>query len=362
MTGIPINISVIVPLYNEQENVVPLVQLLHQSLEPLNRSFEILLVDDGSSDDTFECAKGLVGQYPALRVVRFRRNFGQTPAMVAGIQFARGGILITMDGDLQNDPRDIESFLQKIDEGYDMVVGWRHNRQDKLITRKIPSMIANRLIAKVTGVPIKDNGCSLKAYRADIIKGVPLYSEMHRFIPAMSSLAGIKIYELKVRHHARRFGESKYGLSRTYKVLLDLLASPNLSDTSWIWHQYDHMVGTNTIVGPGGDAAVVRIRGTSRAVALTADCNARYCYLDPRAGAEGAVAEAARNVAAVGGTPLAITDCLNFGSPEQPEVMWQFEQAVDGLSEGCRQLGIAVVPWVEHRHAGEIDTGQVIVQ
>ena len=158
-----------------------------------------------------------------MRVVNFRRNYGQTPAMAAGIEQAHGKILVTMDGDLQNDPRDIEHFLAKIDEGYDIVVGWRHNRQDKLISRKIPSKIANWLIGKVTGVPIKDNGCSLKAYRASLIKEIPLYSEMHRFIPAMASIAGPRIAEIKVRHHARQFGQSKYGLSRVYKVLLDLM-------------------------------------------------------------------------------------------------------------------------------------------
>jgi glycosyltransferase involved in cell wall biosynthesis len=143
--------------------------------------------------------------------------------MAAGIEHASGEIIVTMDGDLQNDPRDIGMMLGKIDEGFDIVVGWRHNRQDKLISRKIPSMIANRLIGKVTGVPIKDNGCSLKAYRAKVIKEIPLYSEMHRFIPAMASIAGPRIAEVKVRHHARQFGQSKYGISRVYKVLLDLM-------------------------------------------------------------------------------------------------------------------------------------------
>jgi glycosyltransferase involved in cell wall biosynthesis len=155
--------------------------------------------------------------------VNFRRNYGQTPAMAAGIEHARGEILITMDGDLQNDPADIRNFLEKMDEGYDIVVGWRFNRQDKMISRKIPSRIANRLIGRVTGVPIRDNGCSLKAYRASVIKHIPLYSEMHRFIPAMANIAGPRIAEIKVRHHARQFGQSKYGLSRVYKVLLDLL-------------------------------------------------------------------------------------------------------------------------------------------
>ena len=183
----------------------------------------MMFVDDGSRDSTVAIATELARADPRVRVVKFRRNYGQTPAMAAGIEHARGEILVTMDGDLQNDPADIGLFLQKMDEGYDIVVGWRHNRQDKLISRKIPSKMANWLIGKVTGVPIRDNGCSLKAYRGALIKAVPLYSEMHRFIPAMASIAGPRIAEIKVRHHARQFGKSKYGLSRVYKVLLDLM-------------------------------------------------------------------------------------------------------------------------------------------
>jgi glycosyltransferase involved in cell wall biosynthesis len=180
-------------------------------------------VDDGSKDKTFQIARGLCAKDARLRVIRFRKNYGQTPAMAAGIDHARGEILITMDGDLQNDPEDIPRFIEKIEEGYDIVCGWREKRQDKLITRKIPSIFANWLIGKVTGVPIRDNGCSLKAYRAEVIKAIPLYSEMHRFIPAMASIAGSRIAQIPVRHHARKYGKSKYGLSRIYKVLLDLL-------------------------------------------------------------------------------------------------------------------------------------------
>ncbi|HFD79518.1 MAG TPA: glycosyltransferase [Gammaproteobacteria bacterium] len=219
----PPDISIIVPLFNEEESVGPLYDAIVASVGNLGIDYEILFVDDGSKDSTFEIAGKLSEKDPHLRVIKFRKNYGQTPAMAAGIDHARGRILITMDGDLQNDPGDIPLFLQKMEEGYDIVVGWRFNRQDKLVTRKIPSRIANWLIGKVTGVPIKDNGCSLKAYRAEVIKSVPLYSEMHRFIPAMASLAGARIAEIKVRHHARQFGESKYGLSRIYKVLLDLL-------------------------------------------------------------------------------------------------------------------------------------------
>jgi glycosyltransferase involved in cell wall biosynthesis len=172
---------------------------------------------------TVKIAEDLAKQDKQLRVVVFRRNYGQTPAMAAGIDIARGEILVTMDGDLQNDPQDIPMMINKLREGYDLVVGWRHKRKDKLISRKIPSVIANKLIGYVTGVPIKDNGCSLKVYKAAVVKNSPFYNEMHRFIPALLSLSGAKVAEVKVRHNARQFGQSKYGLSRIYKVLIDLL-------------------------------------------------------------------------------------------------------------------------------------------
>jgi glycosyltransferase involved in cell wall biosynthesis len=216
-------LSVIVPFFNEEESITALHAAIVAAVAPIGVDFEMVFVDDGSRDRTVAIATEIARRDPRVRVVKFRRNYGQTAAMAAGIEHARGRVLVTMDGDLQNDPADIAEFLAKIDEGYDIVVGWRHNRQDKLVSRKIPSRIANWLIGKVTGVPIKDNGCSLKAFRAELIKEIPLYSEMHRFIPAMASIAGPRIAELKVRHHARRFGQSKYGLSRIYKVLLDLL-------------------------------------------------------------------------------------------------------------------------------------------
>lgn len=217
-------LSVVVPLYNEGQNVELLHAAIVAGLEDFDGTYEIIFVDDGSSDDTCDRMIALARDDRALKLVIFRRNFGQTPAMAAGIDHATGSVIVTMDGDLQNDPRDIVQLVQQIEAGYDLAVGWRHNRQDKLITRKIPSKIANWLIGKVTGVPIKDNGCSLKAYRAELIKRIPLYSEMHRFIPAMSSIGGARIAEIRVRHHARQHGESKYGLSRIYKVLFDLLA------------------------------------------------------------------------------------------------------------------------------------------
>lgn len=218
------DLSVVVPLYNEEESVAFLHQRITEALRGTGLRYEILFVDDGSRDRTLEIAAGLASHDPQLRVVEFRANCGQTPAMAAGIELAAGTIIATMDGDLQNDPSDIPAMLAEMDEETDMVVGWRKNRQDKLLTRKVPSWIANRLIGKVTGVPIRDNGCSLKLYRASVIKRVPLYSEMHRFIPAMASITGARVKEVAVTHHARQFGKSKYGLSRIYKVLLDLLA------------------------------------------------------------------------------------------------------------------------------------------
>ena len=218
-----VQLSIIVPLYNEEDSVAPLYHSIVKSVDRLDTDYEILFVDDGSTDNTVAEAQKLAARDARLRVIIFCRNYGQTPAMAAGIDYANGDVLVTMDGDLQNDPDDIPSLLEKMGEGYDIVVGWRHKRQDKLITRKIPSRIANRLIGWITGVPIRDNGCSLKAYKARVIKNIPLYSEMHRFIPAMASLAGSRIAEIKVKHHARQFGESTYGLSRIYKVLMDLI-------------------------------------------------------------------------------------------------------------------------------------------
>ena len=181
-------------------------------------------MDDGSHDKTFAVLSELSKQKPQLGVIRFQKNAGQTAAMAAGFEFAQGQRIISMDGDLQNDPADIPKLLQKLDEGYDLVCGWRKERQDKFLTRRVPSIVANWIIGKVTGVPIHDNGCSLKVYRASVIKQVPLYGEMHRFIPAMSTVAGARIAEIVVTHHPRRFGKSKYGLGRIWRVMLDIIA------------------------------------------------------------------------------------------------------------------------------------------
>jgi glycosyltransferase involved in cell wall biosynthesis len=218
------DVSIIVPLYNEQDNVARLCAVTRDALTRMKRSYELVLVDDGSRDGTCDAAAAIARSDERVRLVVLARNCGQTAAMAAGMAHARGKYLVTMDGDLQNDPRDIPMLVDTLEQGYDLVAGWRMKRQDKLITRKIPSRIANWLIGKITGIPIRDNGCSLKAYRASVMRHVPLYSEMHRFIPAMSSIAGARIIEVPVRHHARQFGTSKYGLSRIYKVLLDLIS------------------------------------------------------------------------------------------------------------------------------------------
>ncbi len=220
----PVEVSIIVPLFNEAQNVRLLYSAIVEAMNTSHRSYEIVLVDDGSTDDTAGIAKELTRSDSAVRVIRFRRNFGQTPAMSAGIDYARGDILVTMDGDLQNDPRDIALLVECIEAGADLAVGWRRDRKDKKFSRVIPARIANWLIGKVTGIPIKDNGCSLKAYRASVVKEVPLYSEMHRFIPAMVSISGARVEEIVVRHHRRRFGKSKYGIGRAWRVLFDLLA------------------------------------------------------------------------------------------------------------------------------------------
>ncbi len=217
-----IDVSIVVPLYNEEEGLSLLYNSITDVMIGLNISYEIIFVDDGSNDETFKRAKTIHKRDSHLKVIKFRRNYGQTPAMQAGFDHANGEIIVSMDGDLQNDPRDIPKFLEKIEEGFDIVCGWRKNRKDKLVTRKIPSKIANWLIGNVTGVKIHDNGCSLKAYKSEAINQTSLYSEMHRFIPAMTSIAGAKCTEIVVSHHARQFGSSKYGLSRIWKVFLDI--------------------------------------------------------------------------------------------------------------------------------------------
>ena len=216
-------LSVVVPLFNEEENVEPLVDAVSEALLTID-DWELVLVDDGSADGTAEIALSLGEVDPRVRLIRLARNYGQTPAMQAGFDHSRGRVIVTMDGDLQNDPADIPKLLAKLDEGYDLVTGYRERRQDKFITRKVPSWVGNRIIAWITGVPIRDNGCSLKAYRRELLDRLHLYSDMHRFIPAVAAATGgARIVEIPVRHHPRRRGVSKYGLWRIAQVLADLL-------------------------------------------------------------------------------------------------------------------------------------------
>jgi glycosyltransferase involved in cell wall biosynthesis len=216
-------LSIIVPLYNEEDNVLPLHAAVSDALAAFPRSYELVLVDDGSRDCTFARAAAIVAEDARVRVVGLRRNFGQTAAMAAGIQAARGRVIVTMDGDLQNDPRDIPALVALLDQDYDLATGWRRKRQDRG-ARVAISKIANRIMNAVLGASIRDSGCSLKAYRAELIRGLPLHGEMHRFIPALSQLAGARLVQIEVRHHARRFGASKYGFSRIYKVMLDIVS------------------------------------------------------------------------------------------------------------------------------------------
>ncbi len=216
-------ISVFLPVFNEEPNLRPLHAKLDEALRELGVTAEIIYVDDGSTDGSLDVLRGLAHLDGRVRVVALRRNYGQTAAMSAGIDAASGKVLIPMDADLQNDPADIKRLLEKLDEGYDVVSGWRLNRQDKMITRKIPSMLANRLISWIGGVPLHDYGCSLKAYRRESIQDVRLYGEMHRFIPIYASWVGARVTEIPVEHHPRTMGESKYGLSRTIKVIFDLM-------------------------------------------------------------------------------------------------------------------------------------------
>ena len=216
-------ISIVVPLYNEEENVASLYQEMKRVLDPLGLNVEYIFVDDGSRDNTFKFLREAAANDAQVSIVRFRRNFGQTAAMAAGFDYANGEIVITLDGDLQNDPAEIPRMLEKLDEGYDIVAGWRKNRQDNVLMRTIPSRIANWLISRTTKVQLHDYGCTLKVFRADVVKNINLYGEMHRFIPAVAAEYGVKVAEMPVNHRARLRGTSKYGISRTFRVILDLL-------------------------------------------------------------------------------------------------------------------------------------------
>lgn len=216
-------LSVVIPLYNEAENVEPLYGELSAALDQIGRSYEVIVVDDGSTDDSFARLRDIHQRDSRWRIIRFRRNFGQAAGFAAGFAAARGEVVVTSDADLQNDPRDIGRVLAKLDEGYDIVSGWRTERKEPFLSRRLPSMTANRMISDTTGVVLHDYGCSLKAYRSEVAKNVRLYGELHRFIPALASWMGVKVAEVPVNDRKRRFGKSKYGISRTFRVFLDLI-------------------------------------------------------------------------------------------------------------------------------------------
>ena len=241
-------ISVVIPLLNEEESIPHLYRAVTDAMEAYGRTYEVIVVDDGSRDRSFALLKEIAEQDPRFTIVRLRRNFGQTAAFSAGFAQARGEVVITMDADLQNDPRDVPLLMAKIDEGFDIVSGWRKDRQDRFWDRRLPSMIANRLISNVTDVQLHDYGCSLKAYRRDVLQHVRLYGELHRFIPALASQVGGTVTEVPVNHHARQYGRSKYGIGRTVRVMLDLI-------TVWFLGTYAtrpiHVFGTIGLLSVG---------------------------------------------------------------------------------------------------------------
>jgi glycosyltransferase involved in cell wall biosynthesis len=216
-------ISVIIPIFNEEENIVPLYEKLTTVLTRLGKDYEVIFIDDGSSDDTLSSLRPICKKDRHIKFISFSRNFGQTSALSAGIDFSKGRIIIPMDGDLQNDPEDIPFLLQKIEEGYDVVSGWRKDRKDTFLRRRLPSIIANKMVSLIGGVRLHDYGCTLKAYRKDVLKNIRLYGEMHRFIPIYAKWVGARVSEIPVHHFPRKFGSSKYGVNRVFKVILDLM-------------------------------------------------------------------------------------------------------------------------------------------
>ena len=241
-------LSIVVPIYNEEESLPFLVNQLLEVLQPMEETFELVLVNDGSSDNSAEVIRKLSFEIPELVGVLLRKNYGQTAAMAAGFDISSGEIVVTLDGDLQNDPADIPLLVNKIRDGFDLVSGWRYRRQDAAISRKLPSKIANRLIGKVTGVRLNDYGCSLKAYRKEVLTDMRLYGELHRFLPVLANIEGARITEVKVNHRARQFGSSKYGIDRTFRVLMDLLT---------VWFMNRFLTRPMYVFGFGGILAII---------------------------------------------------------------------------------------------------------
>lgn len=218
------DLSIVIPVFNEEESIAPLYKAITRAVKSLQLDYEIIFVDDGSTDKTFDRAFRFAKENSELKIIQLNRNYGQSAALNAGIENAKGRLIVTMDGDLQNDPEDIERLLNKINEGYDIVLGWRKKRKDNLLFRKIPSKVANVLIRHVTGTGIKDQGCAMRVCRSEVIKQFDIYSDMHRYLPVIAVMAGARMTQIEVKHHSRKLGKSKYGLSRIYKVLLDLVA------------------------------------------------------------------------------------------------------------------------------------------
>ena len=218
-----IDLSIVIPTYNERKSIDHLYNKLDKTLSKLNKNYEVIFIEDGSIDGTYDELLKIHQKNSLYKIIKFRRNFGQTAAMSAGFDYSRGDIIITLDADLQNDPADIPKIIDKLKKGYDIVSGWRKDRKDKALSRKFPSIIANKIISKLTGVHLHDYGCTLKAYRKEVIKNLELYGEMHRYIPAVASWMGVKVAEIPVSHHSRKFGKSKYGISRTIRVILDII-------------------------------------------------------------------------------------------------------------------------------------------
>jgi glycosyltransferase involved in cell wall biosynthesis len=265
----PRSLSIVVPVFNEERNAEPLVRGIVEAVRPLGLPFEIVIVDDGSSDRTVSALRALVASTPELVLIALSRNFGQTLALQAGLDRSRGEAIVTMDGDLQNDPRDIPRLLEELSRGADVVSGWRKNRRDTLVLRKIPSWIANRLIRLVTGVVIHDQGCSLKAYRGDVVRGLDLYADMHRFIAILTMPLGASMSEVEVRHHPRVAGESKYGISRTFKVLADLFTIQMLTRFRESPLRWFVLLGS-PFLGAAGLASLAAFIGGASTVVLAA--------------------------------------------------------------------------------------------
>ncbi len=244
---LPIEISVVVPVYNEEESLPELVKQLLQALRPTDKAFELVLVNDGSTDRSADVLARLSAEVPELVCVILRKNYGQTAAMAAGFDSASGEVIVSLDGDLQNDPADITLLINKLGEGYDLVSGWRYQRKDAAILRKLPSKIANRLIGQVTGVRLHDYGCSLKAYRREVLSDMRLYGELHRFLPVLANIEGARITEVKVNHRARQYGNSNYGIDRTFRVLMDLLT---------VWFMNRFLTRPMYVFGFGGMVAI----------------------------------------------------------------------------------------------------------